>query len=135
AGGRTAAILGCGLDELYPPENRDLMEEIGHSAGVWTEFYFGRKADRQTFPQRNRIVSGLSKAIVVIESGDKGGSMITARFALEQGRQVFAVPGRIDQPASAGCHLLIQEGAQVAASARAVLDFMRWDFSPLQQSV
>lgn len=131
AGGKTAAVLGCGLDQLYPPENRDLMEEICDSAGVWTEFYFGRKADRQTFPQRNRIVSGISLAVIVIESGEKGGSMITARFALEQGKTVFAVPGRIDQPSAAGCHLLIQDGAQVAFSIGEVVRALRTEIPEL----
>lgn len=133
AGGRTAAVLGCGLDQLYPPENRDLMEEIRDSAGVWTEFYFGRKADRQTFPQRNRIVSGVSLAVIVIESGEKGGSMITARFALEQGKLVFAVPGRIDQPSAAGCHQLIQDGAQVATSSREIVRVLSAEIPGLNQ--
>jgi DNA processing protein len=131
AGGRTAAVLGCGLDQLYPPENRDLMEEIRGSAGVWTEFYFGRKADRQTFPQRNRIVSGVSLAVIVIESGEKGGSMITARFALDQGKMVFAVPGRIDQPNAAGCHQLIQDGAQVASSVEEIVRVLSMEIPEL----
>jgi DNA processing protein len=130
AGGQTAAVLGSGLDRLYPPENQALAGEIAASGGVWTEFPFGRQADRRSFPQRNRIVSGMSLALVVIESGATGGSMITARFALEQNRPVFAVPNRIDQPASAGCLQLLREGAMVATSAGDVVAELR--HHPLQ---
>lgn len=126
-GGQTAAVLGCGLDQLYPPENRELAEAIAESAGVWTEFYFGRKADRQTFPQRNRIVAGMSRATVVIESGERGGSLITARFAMEQGKTVFALPGRVDSPSSVGCHRLIQDGAALVTSVEDVLQAMNYE--------
>ena len=114
--GRTVAVLGCGLDIIYPPENLDLYRRIAETGAVVSEFPFGRRADRQSFPMRNRVVSGLSLATVVIESGNSGGSMITARFAGEQGRHLFAVPGRIDQHASAGCHQLIRDGATLLTS-------------------
>ncbi len=110
-GGRTAAVLGTGIDIVYPPENLDLYRRIEASGAVISEFPFGRKADRQSFAMRNRIVSGMCEAIVVVESDVDGGAMITARFAGEQGRLIFAVPGRIDQPSSAGCHQLIRDGA------------------------
>jgi DNA processing protein len=110
-GGRTAAVLGCGLDIIYPPENYDLYRRIAETGAVLSEFPFGRKADKQTFPMRNRVVAGMCEAIVVVESDVSGGAMITARFAGEQGRLIFAVPGRIDQPSSAGCHQLIRDGA------------------------
>lgn len=109
--GKTIAVLGSGLDTIYPAENIDLYREIAATGAVVSEFPFGRRADRQTFPMRNRIVSGMCQAIVVVESDVNGGSMITARFAAEQGRTVFAVPGRIDQATSRGCHQLIREGA------------------------
>src|SRR4051812_45272508 len=110
-GGKTAAVLGCGIDIIYPPENFDLYRRIVETGAVLSEFPFGRKADKQTFPMRNRVVSGMCEAIVVVESDVSGGAMITARFAGEQGRLIYAVPGRIDQPSSAGCHQLIRDGA------------------------
>jgi DNA processing protein len=110
-GGRTAAVVGTGIDIIYPSENLGLYRRIAESGAVLSEFPFGRKADRQTFAMRNRIVSGMSRAVVVVESDVDGGAMITAKFAGEQGRLIFAVPGRIDQPSSAGCHQLIRDGA------------------------
>lgn len=110
-GGKTAAVLGTGIDIIYPSENLDLYRRIAESGAVLSEFPFGRKADRQSFAMRNRIVAGMSEAIVVVESDVDGGAMITAKFAGEQGRLLFAVPGRIDQPSSAGCHQLIRDGA------------------------
>lgn len=115
-GGKTAAVLGTGIDIIYPSENLDLYRRIAESGALLSEFPFGRKADRQSFAMRNRIVSGMSEAVVVIESDVQGGAMITARFAGEQGRLIFAVPGRIDQPTSAGCHQLIRDGATLLTS-------------------
>jgi len=111
ARGRTIAVLGGALDRLYPPEHAELAEQIAEQGAVLSEYPMGRQADRQTFPYRNRIVSGMSKGVMVVESGVKGGSMHTADAALEQGRTVFAVPGRIDSPASRGPHRLIKNGA------------------------
>ena len=111
AGGRTVAVLGSGMDTIYPPENESLFMRIVEAGAVLSEFPFGRGPDKQTFPMRNRIVSGLCDAAVVVESDVDGGAMITARLAAEQGRTVFAVPGRIDQSTSAGCHRLIRDGA------------------------
>lgn len=110
-GGKTAAVMGTGLDIIYPSENLGLYRRIAESGAVLSEFPFGRKADRQSFAMRNRIVAGMSRAIVVVESDVDGGAMITAKFAGEQGRLIFAVPGRIDQSTSAGCHQLIRDGA------------------------
>jgi DNA processing protein len=120
-GGRTAAVLGCGLDIVYPPENLDLYRRIAETGAVLSEFPFGRKADKQTFPMRNRVVSGISEAVVVVESDVSGGAMITARFAGEQGRLIFAVPGRIDQPSSHGCHQLIRDGATLLTGVDDIL--------------
>lgn len=122
AGGRTVAVLGTGVDLVYPPENRTLTERIAREGALLSEFRLGRSADRQSFAMRNRIVAGMSAAIVVVESDVDGGSMITARFAAEQGRVVLAVPGRIDQPTSAGCHQLIRDGAVLLTSAEDVVD-------------
>ncbi len=107
AGGKTIAFLGSGIDVIYPPEHLHLYRRISEQGAVLSEFPIGRKADRGTFPMRNRLVSGISSGVVVIESGITGGSMITARLAAEQGRLVFAVPGRIDQSSSRGSHKLI----------------------------
>jgi DNA processing protein len=121
-GGRTAAVLGCGIDIVYPPENLDLYRRIVETGAVLSEFPFGRKADKQTFPMRNRVVSGICEGVVVVESDVQGGSMITARFAGEQGRLIFAVPGRIDQPTSFGCHQLIRDGATLLSSVDDILN-------------
>lgn len=116
AGGQTAAILGHGIDTVYPPENLSLYRRIEQEGVLLTEFPFTRRADRQSFAMRNRIVAGMSAALIVVESDVNGGSMITAKFAGDQGRLVFAVPGRIDQPTSAGCHQLIRDGATLLTS-------------------
>lgn len=115
-GGKTAAVLGTGIDLVYPPENLELYRKIEAEGAILSEFPFGRRADRQSFAMRNRIVSGMSEAVVVVESDVNGGAMITARFAGEQGRLIFAVPGRIDQNTSAGCHQLIRDGATLLTS-------------------
>jgi DNA processing protein len=125
-GGKTAAVLGTGLDIIYPSENLDLYRRIAESGAVLSEFPFGRKADRQSFAMRNRIVSGMSEAVVVVESDVSGGAMITARFAGEQGRLIFAVPGRIDQPSSAGCHQLIRDGATLLTSVDDILNELNY---------
>ncbi|HTQ32446.1 MAG TPA: DNA-processing protein DprA [Opitutaceae bacterium] len=109
--GRTAAVLGNGIDIVYPAENLELFRQIAEKGAVLSEFPFGRRADKQSFAMRNRIIAGLCAAVIVVESDVDGGAMITARFAGEQGRTLFAVPGRIDQPSSAGCHQLIRDGA------------------------
>lgn len=126
AEGKTVAVLGCGLDIIYPPENLDLYRKISETGAVISEFPFGRRADRQSFPMRNRVVSGLCEAVIVVESDNTGGAMITARFAGEQGRTVFAVPGRIDQPTSRGCHTLLREGATLLTGVEDVLQELNY---------
>jgi DNA processing protein len=120
-GGKTAAVLGNGLDIVYPPENLQLYRRIEEKGAILSEFPFGRRADRQSFAMRNRIVAGMCEATIVVESDVDGGAMITARFAGEQGRLLFAVPGRIDQSTSAGCHQLIRDGATLLTSVDDVL--------------
>ena len=122
AKGKTIAFLGTGIDIIYPPEHLTLYQEIISKGAVLSEFSFGRKADRKTFPMRNRLVSGISSGTVVVESGATGGSLITARFAGEQGRSVFAVPGRVDQTSSIGCHQLIRDGAILIRNANDIID-------------
>lgn len=122
AKGRTTAVLGCSLDHIYPPENRALADKIAEEGGVLiSEFPLGTPPDRQTFPMRNRIVSGLSHGLLVVEAGESSGALITARMALDQGRSIFAVPGRIDSPHARGCHRLIKEGAKLVESAQDIL--------------
>ena len=120
-GGKTAAVLGTGIDIIYPSENLGLYRQIAETGAVLTEFPFGRKADRQSFAMRNRIVSGICEGVVVVESDVSGGAMITARFAGEQGRLIFAVPGRIDQATSRGCHQLIRDGATLLTGVDDIL--------------
>jgi DNA processing protein len=123
AKGRTVAVLGSGLAKLYPPENRALAEKIvsGHGAVV-SEFPLDLPPDKQTFPMRNRIVSGWSSGILVVEAPAWSGAIITANMAGEQGRSVFAVPGPIDRPTSAGCNKLIQQGARLVMDAQDILE-------------
>jgi DNA processing protein len=111
AGGRTIAILGSGVDKIYPPEHRALAEEMMHRGAVISDYAVGTPPDASNFPPRNRIISGLSLAIVVIEAAETSGALITAEFAAEQGREVFAVPGSIHAPQSKGANRLIQKGA------------------------
>jgi DNA processing protein len=122
AKGRTIAVLGSGLGALYPPENRELAERISGSGAVITEFPMTTLADRQTFPMRNRIISGLSAGLLVVEAGAASGALISATQAADQGRSIYAVPGRIDHPGAIGSNRLIQQGAKLVTSAQDILD-------------
>src|SRR5579884_108761 len=122
AGGRTLAILGSGLDVIYPREHAGLARQIAQSGAVMTDYPLGSQPDAVHFPARNRIVSGLSLGTIVIEAGDTSGALTTARFAAEQGRDVFAIPGSIFSKQSFGVHRLIQDGAKLVACVDDILD-------------
>ena len=122
AGGRTIAVLGCGVNRIYPAEHRRLYDAVRGQGAVVSEFAFDTKPDRWNFPRRNRIISGLSLGVLVVEASDRSGSLHTAHHAVEQGREVFAVPGRIDVESSRGAHRLIQGGAKLVTGVGDVLD-------------
>ncbi len=122
AKGRTIAVLGSGIDVIYPPENRELYERLSERGAVISEFPFETPPNAPNFPARNRIISGMSLGVVVVEASDKSGSLITARLALEQGREVFAVPGSIDASGSRGTHKLIREGAKLIEGVHDILE-------------
>lgn len=121
-GGRTIAVLGSGLDQIYPPEHRQLAERIIENGAVISDYHPGTPPDASNFPPRNRIISGLSLATVVVEAGETSGALITATFAAEQGREVFAVPGPIYAPQSKGTNRLIHEGAQPLLDPADIID-------------
>lgn len=121
AKGRTIAVLGCGIDRAYPPENRDLMERIAGHGAVVTENPFGTRPESGYFPARNRIISGLSSGTVIVEAAADSGSLITADYAVKQGRKLFAVPGAAGSPANRGSNSLIKQGAVLVEAANDVL--------------
>lgn len=136
-GGRTAAVLGCGVDVCYPPENARIMDSIAEKGAVVSEFPMGTPPDKGNFPRRNRIISGMSMGVIVVEAAQKSGSLITASLALEQGRDVFAVPGKVDSPKSMGTNGLIKEGAKLVHDVDDVIEellpgmkFDGWEKAP-----
>jgi DNA processing protein len=122
SGGRTIAIMGCGLSHMYPPENRRMAERISRQGAVVSEFPMATKPDRLNFPLRNRTISGLSLGTVVVEAGERSGALITAQWALEQGREVFAVPGNVTAPTSRGTNRLIKMGAKLVEGVDDILE-------------
>ncbi len=136
-GGRTIAVLGSGIDNLYPPEHRNLARQIikdGRGA-ILSDYPLGTQPDAKNFPPRNRIISGLSLGVVVVEAGERSGALITANYALEQNRDVFAIPGNINSRSSVGANRLIQQGAKLVTSVQDVLDELNLSMAPQQMVV
>ncbi len=134
AGGRTLAVLGCGVDRIYPPDHRRLAEHLLEHGALISDYAPGTPPEAVNFPPRNRIISGLSIAVVVVEAGERSGALITAQFAAEQGREVFAVPGNINAPQSIGANRLVQQGAHPLLEVRDLLDSLDLDLVTEQQT-
>lgn len=134
AGGRTLAVLGSGVDQVYPLQHRQLAQAIAENGAVVSEYPLGTRPEASNFPPRNRIISGLSRAVVIVEAGLRSGALITANFAADQGREVFAVPGNILSPGSAGCNDLIRQGATPLLAATDLLEFLNLTTWNAQQS-
>lgn len=126
SGGSTVAVIGTGCDIVYPARNRDLAHRIAETGCLVSEYPIGTPAIAANFPRRNRIISGLSQAVLVVEAAAASGSLITARMAAEQGRDVFAIPGSIHAPLAKGCHHLIKQGAKLVDCAQDILDEFTW---------
>jgi DNA processing protein len=128
--GSTIAVVGTGLDRVYPARNKALAHEIAEKGLMLSEFSLGTISAPGHFPKRNRIISGLSHAVLVVEAALNSGSLITARQALEQGREVLAIPGSIHSPLSKGCHALIKQGAKLVESAQDIVEELAWPVMP-----
>jgi DNA processing protein len=129
AGGRTLAVIGSGLGALYPPEHAELAEQIAARGAVFSEFPITFPPIPGNFPRRNRLISGLSLGVVVVEAARRSGSLITADCALEQGREVFAVPGRIDSTGSHGTHALLKQGARLVTGVDDILEALHLELA------
>ncbi len=125
AGGVTFAVLGCGLNHVYPKENERLAQEISQSGALISEFPMDTPPLSRNFPRRNRLISGLAEGVIVVEAAQKSGALITSDFALDQGREVFAVPGKVDQPTAQGVNRLIKEGAKMVTCIEDVLEELK----------
>lgn len=131
AGGRTVAVMGCGLDICYPARHRDLFDQIAACGTLVSEYEPGTRPMPYHFPVRNRIIAGMSLGVVLVEASVAGGAMITARLAVDYGRELFAVPGAVHSPVSAGPHLMVRDGARLVASADQILEDLGMLRSPL----
>ncbi|WP_153111168.1 DNA-processing protein DprA [Propionivibrio limicola] len=128
--GDTVAFIGTGIDRIYPARNKELAFEIAERGAIVSEFPLGTPVTAFNFPKRNRLISGISRGVLVVEAAVESGSLITARLASEQGREVFAIPGSIHSPQARGCHKLIKQGAKLVETAQDVLEELRWTSPP-----
>nr|CUV12436.1 Protein smf [Ralstonia solanacearum] len=128
--GSTIAVVGTGLDVVYPARNRALAHRIAEAGLILSEYPLGMGARAENFPRRNRLIAGLARGLLVVEAAAQSGSLITARLAAEQGRDVFAIPGSIHSPLAKGCHLLIKQGAKLVETAADILDELGWSRTP-----
>jgi DNA processing protein len=135
SGGRTIAVLGSGFDHLYPPEHRRLAKEISENGAVITDYPLGTRPEARNFPPRNRIISGLALVVVIVEAGEGSGALITANFAADQGREVFAVPGKIHSKTSIGTNKLIKDGATPLLAVEDVLEALNFDIIVRQEVI
>ena len=133
--GSSIAVVGTGLDLVYPARNRPLARELADRGLIISEFSLGTPAHAGNFPKRNRIISGISRGVVVVEAALASGSLITARQAAEQGREVFAIPGSIHSPVSKGCHQLIKQGAKLVDDASDILAELDWGRAPVNAGI
>ncbi len=134
ADGRTVAVLGSGMSRLYPPEHEALAAEVAERGAVLSEYPMGMAPLPHNFPRRNRVISGLSLGVVVVEAADRSGALITADMALEQGREVFAVPGPVDSVTSQGTHGLLKQGARLVTSVEDIMDELRLREMPVHEA-
>ncbi|OGC77723.1 MAG: DNA protecting protein DprA [candidate division Zixibacteria bacterium RBG_16_40_9] len=125
SGGRTVAVFGSGLDVIYPTENKRLVEKIVENGAVISEFLMGTKPEKENFPTRNRIISGLSLGVIVVEAGAKSGALLTAQYALDQNKEVFAIPGNLTSKTSEGTNALIKQGAKLVTSVNDILSELK----------
>ena len=132
AGGRTVAFLGCGIDVNYPAENKSLFESIAECGAVLSEFPFGATPEPWRFPPRNRLISGMSLAVVICQSPEASGALITAGYAAEQGKDVYAVPGNVDDERNRGSHKLIRDGARLVQNAQDIMEELGMQAEPEQ---
>ena len=133
--GATIAFIGTGIDRVYPARNRELALKIGSNGTIVSEFPIGTPVCAANFPRRNRLISGIARGVLVVEAASESGSLITARLAAEQGREVFAIPGSIHSPVSRGCHKLIKQGAKLVETAQDILEELSWhNFAPEKPS-
>ena len=135
SGGRTIAVFGSGIDVIYPKENKKLVEKVIENGAIISEFLLGTKPEKENFPTRNRIISGLSLGVIVVEAGAKSGALLTAQYALDQNKEVFAIPGNLTSKTSEGTNALIKQGAKLVTSVEDIITELKVYSSPSAEKV